>query len=180
MPTEHEYKYVISLDFAKDYDHEALKSESDSFLKIKQGYLSFSKGMTARIRCQTFINKDQWVYTFKQKVGNRVIEIEKKIDKRDGKDLWSVAVAKLKKTRYIIDNNGMIWELDLFRNGNNLYFIQAEVEMPEGSKRPKNIPDLFKDYVIYEVPLDDDRFANKRLGEVEYATDLYQTIMEKK
>ena len=179
MPTEHEYKYVIDLSFADKFDHDKLRSLSDTFVKIKQAYLAFSKGMTTRVRCQTHINKSQWIFTFKQKVSKRVIEIERKIDQRDGEDLWKVCIAKLKKTRYIFDNEGIIWELDFFKNGNNLYFIQAEVELEEGAKRPKDVLGILKDFVIYEVPLSDDRFANKRLGDVEYATNLYSQVKEK-
>ena len=105
------------------------------------------------------------------------IEIEKKIDDRDGQDLWSVCVAKLKKDRYMIEDKGITWELDFFRKGHHLYFVLAEVELPEGASRPKIVPDFLKDYVVYEVPLTDDRFSNKRLGDVDFATNLYQNIL---
>lgn len=148
---------------------------SDQFSHIKQGYLAFSKGMTTRIRCITTLKKERWYLTFKQKINSRVIEIEKKIDSRDGHDLWDVCVGKLKKNRYAIDNEGVTWELDIFKKG-TLYFILAEVELEEGAPRPKTVPPFLKDYILYEVPLTDDRFSNKRLGDAEYATNLYKQI----
>lgn len=176
MPTEHEYKYAISLEIAKDFDHPKLMKLAKEHQHIKQGYLAFSKGMTTRIRGVQDGEKQKWFLTFKQKVGDRVVEIEKKLDQRDGADLWSVCVGKLKKDRYVIDHKGITWELDFFKKGHSLYFVLAEVELPEGASRPKVIPDFFKDYVLYEVPLTDDRFSNKRLAEVEFATQLYQEI----
>lgn len=179
MPTEHEYKYVIDLKLAEEYSHKDIKAISDQFCHIKQGYLAFSKGMTTRIRCITKLKKEKWFLTFKQKINNRVIEIEKKIDSRDGHDLWSVCVGKLKKDRYAIDNEGMLWELDFFKKG-GLYFILAEVELDEGAPRPKTVPPFLKEHILYEVPLTDDRFSNKRLGDAEYATSLYKEISERK
>ncbi len=176
MPTEHEFKYVLSHEIAKDLDHPTLLKMAREYQHIKQGYLAFSKGMTTRIRGIQDGEKHKWYLTFKQKVGDRVIEIEKKLDERDGKDLWSVCVGKLKKDRYVIDHKGITWELDFFKKGHHLYFVLAEVELPEGSSRPKFVPDFFKDYVLYEVPLTDDRFSNKRLAEVEFATQLYQEL----
>jgi len=177
MPTEHEYKYVIDLALADKYSHKDIKSMADHFTHIKQGYLAFSKGMTTRIRCITTTKKERWYLTFKQKVGNRVIEVEKKIDSRDGHDLWEVCVGKLKKDRYAIDNEGITWELDFFKKG-TLYFILAEVELEEGAPRPKSVPGFLKEYILYEVPLTDDRFSNKRLGDAEYATGLYAAIQK--
>lgn len=180
MPTEHEFKYVISLDIAEKYDHKSLKSMSDAVQNIKQGYLAFSKGMTLRVRSISDVKRQKWYVTFKQKVNNRVIEIEKKLDARDGVDLWEVCVGRLTKNRYIIDVDGLTWELDYFWKGHHLYFIQAEVELDEGAPRPKKLPDFLNDYILYEVPLTDDRFSNKRLGDAEYANRLYKKLEEKK
>ena len=148
---------------------------SDQFSHIKQGYLAFSKGMTTRIRCITTLKKERWYLTFKQKINNRVIEIEKKIDSRDGHDLWDVCVGKLKKNRYAIDNKGIMWEVDFFKK-ENLYFILAEVELEEGAPRPKKLPNFLKDHILYEVPLTDNRFSNTNLGDIDFATNLYNEL----
>lgn len=176
IPTEFEFKYVLSLEVANFYDHKALLKKSSDFLHIKQGYLAFSKGMTLRVRSATSNGKEKWFLTFKQKVGDRVIEIEKKIDDRDGNDLWDVCIGCVKKDRYIFEDQGLLWELDLFRKGGHLYFVQLEVELREGQPRPKEVPEFLKSFVIYEVPLTDDRFASKRLADIGYASQLYSLI----
>jgi len=165
------------LDFAEC--ESVLKEQAREVQHIKQGYVAFSKGMTCRVR-NTHIEgkKNKWFFTFKQKINDRVVEIEKKIDKRDGHDIWEICVGKLKKTRYIIDDKGISWEIDFFHKGHLLYFIQAEVELDEGLPRPKDIPSIFKEFVIHEVPLDSDEFSNKRLGDVEYAKNIYKQLSE--
>lgn len=180
MPTEHEYKYVLSM----DTDEEYFKEHCEKHFVIQQGYLAFSKGMTCRVRSsRQGLASVKWFLTFKQKVRNRVIEVEKRLDDRDGNDLWSVCVGRLKKDRYAIcdedaaDNGKFgVWEVDFFKKG-NLYFVLAEVELAEGSPRIAS-PDFIKDNLLYEVPLTDDRFSNKRLGDVEYATSIYQKIVQ--
>lgn len=165
------------MDFAQ---HERLLIEQARQIQhIKQGYVGFTKGMTTRVRQIKKKNKKpKWYFTFKQKVSNRVIEIEKKIDKRDGQDIWEICLGKLKKIRYIIDHKGISWEIDFFHKGHLLYFILAEVELDEGLPRPDEIPPLLKDHILYEVPLDSDEFSNKRLSDVEYAKKIYNRLEE--
>ena len=62
----------------------------------------------------------------------------------------------------------------------NLYFVQAEVELEEGSNKPEEIPEFLREFLLYEVPLTDDRFSNKRLSDVEFASRLYKSLVEKK
>jgi CYTH domain-containing protein len=157
-------------------NEDALKSSAFRHQVIRQGYLAFSKGMTTRIRSLKENSDKKWFLTFKQKVSERVIEIEKKIDDRDGNDLWEVCVGKIKKDRYLFLEGGYTWELDLFKKGSNIYFIVLEIELPEGALRPKNVPKFLRDFVVYEVPLTDDRFSNKRLGDIDYASRLYRKI----
>jgi len=177
MPTEHEYKTVISLDLANDFHHPTLVKMAKEHQHIKQGYLDSGDGMTTRIRC---IDNQKWILTFKQKVGDRIIEIEQELDDRDGQDLWSICVRKLKKNRYVIEDNGIKWELDFFNNENNIYFVLLEVELPEGSSRPKTVPEFLKEYVLYEVPLTDSQFSNKLLSEVNFATEIHEQHFFKK
>lgn len=178
MPTEHEFKYVLSSELAEQYSEEQLMEMCDEHQSIQQGYLAFGKGTTTRIRHLQNQKKHQWFLTFKQKVNDRVIEIEKKLDERDGTDLWELCVGKIKKERYIFFDRGNNWEVDLFKKGSHIYFILAEVELSEGSPRPRSVPKFMKPFVLYEVPLTDDRFSNKRLGDVEYATRMYDQFKD--
>lgn len=179
MPTEYEFKYAVHLDLLKEYPEERLRIMCDKHLIIEQGYLAFSKGMSCRVRCTKEYGKPKWHLTFKQKASNRVVEIEKKIDERDGEDLWQVAVGKLKKDRYVFDQHGIKWELDILKHDGLVYFIIAEVELMEGTSRPKEMPTFLQPFSLYEVPLDDDRFSNKRLGDVNYARELHSRLMLK-
>jgi CYTH domain-containing protein len=179
MPTEYEFKYSLHLDLLKEYPESALRMSCDKHLIIEQGYLAFSKGMSCRVRCTRENGQAKWYLTFKQKVTDRVVEIEKKLDERDGMDLWNVAVGKLAKDRYVFDEKWIKWELDLLKHDGSIYFILAEVELNEGTPRPKTMPNFMQKHCLYEVPLSDDRFSNKRLGDVNYARDLYNKLLLK-
>jgi len=126
--------------------------------------------------------RDEWRLTFKQKVVERKIEIEQVISSRDGMDLWEIAVSKLKKVRHYVENedrrDNTVWEIDLFYNHNvgDLYFAMAELELPEGSPPPEELPDFLQKFLLFKVPLTDDRFLNKRLGDMGYAKNLYKEI----
>ncbi len=187
MPTEHEYKYVLSLDFVKEFDEATLFDTSQRVAFIDQGYVGVAEGTATRIRRlravdpQKYRNSDfdHWILTFKQQVGARVVEIETEVDRRDGEDLWSVCTRRVCKVRYYFPANDKTWELDLFKTENDhIYFVLAEVELPEGSSRPTDMPEFLRKYVIYEVGLTDSRFSNKKLGDVRYTTDLYQRIKQ--
>jgi len=179
MPTEFEFKYVVSPDFLGRYTDDNLRALCDEVSHIKQGYLAFSRGMSCRVRCSTEHGKDRWTLTFKQKVAKRTIEVEKKLDVRDGGDLWAVAVGKLTKDRHVFHHGGVNWELDLFRSDSETYFVMAEVELSENSPRPDSVLPIIRPYLLYEVPLGDDRFSSKRLGDVKYARQLYAELAVK-
>ncbi len=174
MPTELEYKYVLSLDLVKEYTEDQLKVMCQEHKGIEQGCISHGPGMYLRIRKALVNHNTQWFMTFKLKDADRTIEIEQTIDARDGSDLWSRCYWKLKKDRYIYEQGGLKWEIDLFKDSDRVYFILAEVELPEGSLRPKKMPPFLERHLLYEVQLTDDRFSNKRLADVDYATKLYQ------
>jgi CYTH domain-containing protein len=178
MPTEHEYKYVICPKLLRESPESLLKVKCDKHLVIEQGYLAHSKGYSSRIRKIIEDGKTKWFHTMKQKVSSRVIEIEKKLDERDGQDLWEYCVGKFKKDRYVFPQQGVVWELDIFKHDGQIYFMMAEVELPEGANRPKSKPDFLKNYILYEVPLSDDRFSNKRLGDIGYARSLCAKLSE--
>ena len=165
---------MIALSYAKEHTEDEFKAMCTRYQHIKQGYLAFGKGTTTRIRCINGEKKEKWYLTFKHKVSCRIIEIENKIDDRDGQDLWNDCVGKLTKDRYTFELESGTWELDFFKKVGHLYFILVEVELKEGARRPKSLPFfLKKKHVLYEVPLIDDRFSNKRLGDAEYASKLY-------
>lgn len=175
MPTEHEYKFVLRKEIADDVEISQLPTTT-----IRQGYLAASDSMDLRIRHTAHPNNTEfWTVTFKQKVAGRKIELEQKVDVRDGLDLWEVSGTKIKKVRHYLGNprQGPVWEIDLFY-ANDLYFAMAEIELPEGAPPPEELPELIEAYLVLKVPLTDSRFFNKNLGNVESVTSLYEELLE--
>lgn len=185
MPVEHEYKFILSKDILKDPGFQVKPME------IEQGYLAKGPGMSLRVRsvkrqprsAEDFYRDPDWYVTLKQKVGDKTVEIENSISTEDGESLWTKCTGKLKKLRYVYEDYSTQednrWELDVFMDGDEIYFIMAEVELAFGKPRP---PASFfiAPYVIYEVDLTDERFSNKNLGDVEFAKQLYQELQTKK
>jgi len=158
------------------------KDLSKERILIRQGYLLSSKGIALRCR-ESISHKTEYYFTFKITANKgRIIEIEKKIDRRDFDDLWEQALNKLEKTRYcIMDSDKQLWEVDFFKNhtGEN-YFCMAELELPENQLKPKFIPNFIEKNLLYEVELKDSRFSSKMLADIKYATELYQQLRSKK
>jgi len=198
MPTENERKYVLRLNC------ETMMCEmAKNHLRIHQGYMMASKGMSLRLRkcqegkvviprlpapCPLFLEqageKPKHYMTFKCSCNggaNRVVEIEKKIDERDFNDLWPQCMNKLTKLRYVVrDEKKQVWEIDFFKTHDNTnYFALAEFEMPEGQTAPDFMPSFIKSNMLHEVSLTDCRFSSKLLGDVRYASDLYQSLEDK-
>ncbi len=157
MPTENEVKFLLQTN-----SEEKFKRRAVSIRPMRQGYLGFSKGMSLRIRetgsnpLKSAVRNDpRYELTFKQKVNNRVVEIEKRINLRDFEDLWSVSVNRLDKIRYDMDfmdhEGGTVyrWEVDAFKDHDyNTYIVIAEHEMPEGVITPAFIPPPIKESLI--------------------------------
>jgi CYTH domain-containing protein len=182
LPTEHEFKYVISLDFATEFTENKIKEICCEHRFIRQGVICHSAGKSVRIR-KTIINgrpKTEWQLTFKLKDSDRTIEIETSIDSRDGKDLWHYCYWTLTKDRYVCEVDELKWEIDFFKKDGNLYFILAEVELAENAPRPSETPYFLREFILYEVPLTDKRFSNKRLWNKKYANKLYSKLLKER
>jgi CYTH domain-containing protein len=180
MPTENERKYVVAIPSEPEIADAACEIRF-----IRQAYLAFSKGLSVRVRETTYSGNrpsrddhPRLELCFKQNVRNRVIEVEKKIDKRDFDDLWEISVNRLEKIRYIVEDKKVIWEVDYFKEHHQqTYFAMAEIEMPENQLAPSSIPAIIKKHLVFEVPATDDRFASKRIADVKYSRELYSEVM---
>lgn len=119
MNNEIERKFLVSGDF---------KNLSDGKFEIKQGYLSSDPNRTVRIR----ITDKKGFITIKGKsdeTGMKRLEWEKEISVQDAKALFELCEPnRIEKTRYIIDYEGHLFEVDEFY-GENMGLIIAEVEM---------------------------------------------------
>ena len=120
MPVEIERKFLVkSLDFIK---------ESSSKKLIQQGYLSKDPNRIVRVR----IIDNKGVLTFKGKSfdgGTSRVEIEKEISIKDANELMKLCIPSIiRKVRYIINKNNLVFEVDVFQE-HNKGLIVAEVEL---------------------------------------------------
>lgn len=175
MPIENERKIILRPDVS-----ETIFSEVANSLEIiEQSYLMCGKKQSARIR-KTLISYPasnqsdlKFSFTFKQDVGKKTVEIETPIDISDYNLLSREASLVVNKNRYRIND----WEIDFFKKNNIIYFVQAEIELPDGIKKPKEIHPLVQENLIYIVKRGDGRFSNKKLGDIFYAKKLLQLLM---
>lgn len=167
MPIENELKYVLPLDFSeaslKDWQRH----------DIRQGYLE--EGPRIRQR------DDDYLFTYKKWVpaAKLLVEIETLIPGSDFDLLWPLCVERLQKTRYVKMADECEWVVDFLRDAAGaVYFVQAEVEMPEGQAGPDGIPDVVRNHIVYAVAAEDNRFTNKKLADPDYAATLRRKVCE--
>lgn len=151
---------------------------------LKQGYLLKGEQSNLRIRHENnpkavIFQKDYHHICFKQKINDRVIEIENEISKIDFDELWSFTNIKLEKIRYTLVQNDEIWVVDAFQY-DGTYFLMAEFEMPDGQKEPEFIPEIIFKNLLFPVPREDGRFSSMKLADVEHAKKTYLQLKELK
>jgi len=122
---------------------------------VEQGYLNSSPDRTVRIRLSSGIG----TLTIKSKtIGISKDEFEYIIPFNDAVSMLSLCERPaLSKTRYIVDYEGYIWEIDVF-HGENEGLVIAEVELNSESDVP-----LKPDWIGEQVSLDP-RYFNSQLS----------------
>lgn len=180
MPTENERKFVLVCDRAD----EELRGLRATFRNadILQGYLVRGKKVTVRVRSAidyairasgtVACLGRSYSLTTKRLTAGRVVEVEAAIDERDFGDLWDASKGRLSKVRVEMGD----WEVDYFLGEGGVYFVLAEVELPEGKDGPDEVIPFVRDRLLYEVPRGDDRFSNRKLGKVKYARNLLNEL----
>ena len=171
IPIEHERKFVLSPPFS--ILEKKVSKAADKVLFINQGYIYIDKKLSVRIRS---INDSKYQMTVKRTVKGQTIEIETDICFSDFSSLWGVAIVKLEKIRYLIDD----WEIDFFKNNNENYFAQAEIELPPDVDYPDKILKIIEKDILYSVKKGDNRFSNKKIGNVNYSNKILKLLLEKK
>jgi len=125
MMTEIERKYLVKGDF---------KAGARAEVDMRQGYICADTDRSVRVR----ICGDAAYLTIKgPAVGISRFEWEKQISIEEGEALMKLChTGIVSKTRYIIDYEGYIWEVDEF-HGDNEGLVVAEIELgSEGEKFP--------------------------------------------
>ena len=152
---------------------QSIAEQAEQTLHIEQKYLTIEKGISVRIR-RTINNRiSSYSMTVKKNVSGQCIEIECSISKDDFDKLWTTGHNKVTKIRYLYKG----WDIDFFKrhNGKN-YIAIAEIEMLPLQKAPKFIPIIIKRNIIHNVDINDNRFSNKKLGNIKYANQLLKKI----
>lgn len=171
MPVENERKYVLRM--MPHLENKFLKAARQVY-HIEQAYLFRGKGLTVRIRKQRDKRgKEVHILTTKQRVGTKIIEVEKKVSAEDYAELSKVADGKLTKVRYVLKG----WEVDFFKTKTETYFVMAEIELPDGVAGPDKLPKFVSNNLLLEVPINDCRFSSKKLSDVEYAQTLLREVV---
>ena len=122
MAREIERKYLIKAD---------LLELPKTGKKLIQGYIWSDPDKSLRIR----IAGDKAFLTIK--TGNNPLnrsEFEYEIPTKDAQELLDICDSKIEKTRFIIPQNNLFWEIDVFK-GDNYGLIVAEIELPSENEQ---------------------------------------------
>ena len=177
MPTENERKFVL---INEPNVVQEIAKRADRLLAIEQAWLS--SGFRIRKIFGPHYEDPIYKATFKHRVPKRLIEIETEIDERDYFDLLPICDNVLQKTRYVIPMGALKREVDLFydKKRSNLYFVMAEIELPEGIINPPTIPNFISDNLLFAVPEDNVEYTSRKLQDIEYAIGKYNKLFEEK
>jgi adenylate cyclase len=126
--------------------------------KIEQGYLDHGMGRLRR----TMMPDGSVVctHTIKRGRGITKTEIEREITATEFQEQWPhTEWRRLRKTRYRIRDESLIWEIDAFAD---LDLVLAEVELP-AADAPVRIPPWLQPHIVREVT-DDPEFTNAQIA----------------
>jgi adenylate cyclase len=149
MPIEIERKYLVK----HELWNALVKPKGEYY---RQGYIVNEISKTVRVRA----TENQGFITIKGKTDDPAIkpEYEYQIPKAEAIELLDGFTEKnIEKTRYKIDYEGKLWEIDIFQ-GDNEGLIVAEIEL-------NSIEELYQipEWIDYEVT-HDDRYFNANLS----------------
>ena len=117
MAIEIERKFLVKDD--------SWKSQASKGQNCKQGYLVGDAKKTVRVR----VMGHQGFLTVKGATqGFSRLEFEYEIDEPDAAYMLMLCENIVEKTRYLIEHEGMTWELDVFE-GSNEGLVMAEIEL---------------------------------------------------
>ncbi len=139
MPLEIERKFLVK--------NNNWENQVDSFVVIKQGFLSTDAERTVRIR----ISDEKAFLTIKGKsTGATRTEFEYSIPHNEAVQLLKLCKPTIiEKVRFFINVNNHTWELDVFEGG-NLGLIIAEIEL-NSEDETFDLPDWVGEEVTGDV-----------------------------
>jgi CYTH domain-containing protein len=146
--------------------------------QIDQSYLNSE----TRIRRIRHLDEEQFMFTFKRKCWNNLVEIETEISASDYRQLRPTATHHVHKTRIKLEHQGLHWDVDFFQQdlGDPVYLLMAEVEMPEGTPWYPEVHPLLLPYMVGWVTPGDERFFNSGLHDPLIVTQHLQDFRREK
>jgi hypothetical protein len=186
MAVEHEHKIIL-----KDWEtlHARLMEDKSRLVSIEQFYLD-EHARYRRIHNHPISRRgyvEEYTFTYKRKIGDRLLEEEKESTKADYELARTAAVSSLFKHRfkYPGETRKHHWDIDFLmtarpEEGGRIYFAMAEIETPENA-RWRILP-ILEPYVELVVPREFSHlFTNARLTDQSYAAgamDGYRAAIE--
>jgi CYTH domain-containing protein len=107
----------------------------------------------------------EYIFTYKHDLQDQpgCLEIETPISEGDFQLAWSDATHKIHKTRYLLKEDGRVWEVDLFKDRDGAYLAMAELEVDQNSGPPQTLHPLIQAFLLHRVDESDRRFKNRNL-----------------
>ncbi|HEV8215903.1 MAG TPA: CYTH domain-containing protein [Gemmatimonadaceae bacterium] len=129
-------------------------------LEIDQGYIPGDR-IRERIRRARDANNVWYYRTIKMGSGIQRIEIEEEATEAFFQAVWPLTLGRrVRKRRYHVEDNGLLWEIDEFLDRPSLWL--AELELTHADEKVE-IPDWLAPFVEREVT-DDPSYTNRALA----------------
>ena len=129
-------------------------------LEIDQGYIPGER-IRERVRRTRAGSETRYYRTFKTGTGIQRIEIEEETTKDFFDAVWPLTAGRrVRKRRYLVAENDLVWEIDEFLDRPSLWLAELELEHAD---QPVEVPDWLAPFVEREVT-DDPSYTNRSLA----------------
>ncbi|HWJ12359.1 MAG TPA: hypothetical protein VNS10_01380 [Gemmatimonadaceae bacterium] len=129
-------------------------------VEIDQGYIPGER-IRERVRRARGANDVRYYRTIKMGAGIQRIEIEEEAPEEFFQAVWPLTVGRrVHKRRYLVDDSGLVWEIDEFLDRPSLWL--AELELTHADQKV-TIPEWLAPFLEREVT-DDPSYTNRALA----------------
>lgn len=170
MGIENERKLLLNVNHSQELWHTLKQHKVElgvQFMDITQGYLSGSARVRHVVPHDVPVGspRESHIFTYKTKVMGSTVELEHDLDPHDYHKLMLITKPVILKTRAKISQGDLTWDIDFFKmpKSGSVYFLMAEVEMPEFQTDLPDVLGVLRPHMIRWVDAGDKRFNNKNL-----------------
>jgi len=129
-------------------------------LEIDQGYIPGER-IRERVRRARGASDTRYYRTFKTGTGIQRIEIEEETTQEFFDAVWPLTVGRrVRKRRYLVEERGLVWEIDEFLDRPSLWLAELELEHAD---QIVAVPEWLAPFVEREVT-DDPVYTNRSLA----------------